>query len=482
MADQQHSTYDIDSLKVDQLKRNSIGLGGVLFAALAGAAPISAMLFNTPFAAQSAGPTVPLVYLVATIGLVLMCVGMVDFARRFSAAGGFYSYISHGLGRIAGFTSGWLMLVGYSMFEAALVAMFGVFARNQIVAWGGPEIHWMILALVAVFAGWIISLRGIHFSTNILGFLMVIEVVALGVLALFIFFKGGVSGHSLAPFNPAKGVGGFGGFGFALTMGVWSWIGFEASANYAEESRDPKRNVPRALYISVVALGAYYVFVTYTAVIGFGVTHAVDGFGAHPENAYFLLADKFASFTRLPMEITILTGSFACALAFHNAMVRYFYAMGREGILPRVFGKTSTNQSPHIAIHGQSVLTVIMLLAFVLAGTDGINVYYYLAQVGTYMFMIVFLLCNVAVFRYFTFEERTSFNFLRHVVAPLISSLVFVIAIYEFWSTAPAAPYTWFPYLVIGFVVLGLAFAMYIRTSNPERFEVMGRLVRAAEE
>jgi len=483
MAEQKEVTYDIDKLQVDQLKRNAIGLGGVLFAALAGAAPISAMLFNTPYAAQTAGPTVPLVFLVATVGLALMAVGMVDFARRFSAAGGFYSYISHGLGRTWGFAAGWIMLTGYSMFEAALVAMFGEFTHNQIIAWGGPDVPWWALALVAIFAGWIISLRGIHFSTNMLGFFMIIEVVALGALALVIFFKGGLSGQSLAPFNPANASGGFGGFGFALTMGVWSWIGFEASANYAEESRDPKRNVPRALYISVLALGAYYVFVTYTAVIGFGVNNAVDGFGGHPTDAYFILADMYAPFTKLPMEITILTGSFACALAFHNAMVRYFYAMGREGILPKMFGKVNQQQSPGMAIHAQSALSLIMILGFVLAGTAGINVYYYLAQIGTYGFMLVFVLCNVAVFRFFAFEERKDFKVLRHVIAPILSSAVFVIAIYEFIHTAvPGTPYVWFPYFVLGLFLIGLAFAFFIRLTNPERFEVMGRMVRAVEE
>lgn len=484
MADQPQANYDIDSLKVDQLKRNAIGLGGILFAALAGAAPISAMMFNTPFAAQSAGPTVPLVYIVATIGLVLLSVGMVDFSRRYSAAGGFYNYISHGLGRSWGFGAGWLMMVGYMMFEAALVAVFGEFTHNQVVAWGGPDIAWWAFALVAIFAGWIISLRGIHFSTNVLGVIMIVEVVALGLLALVIFLKGGVSGHSLAPFNPFKSVGGFSGFGFAMTIGVWSWIGFEASANYAEESRDPRRNVPRALYISVLALGAYYTFVTYSAVIGFGVANAIDGFGGHPEDAYFVLADQFAGFTKLPMQITILTGSFACGLAFHNAMVRYFYAMGREGVLPRVFGRTSkSNQSPHMAIHGQSALTLILLAFFLIIRESGLNMYYYLAQIGTYGFMVVFVLCNLAVIRHFTGPERASFNFFKHVVAPVLSSAVFVIAIYEFIVTAaPGTPYVWFPYFVFGLFALGMAFALYIRSSRPDRFEVMGRLVQATEE
>lgn len=479
-SDQQ---FDVGSAGVDLLKKDAIGLGGILFAALAGAAPISAMMFNTPFAAQSAGPTVPLVYLVATVGLVLLSVGMVDFARRFSAAGGFYSFISHGLGRTWGFASGWMMMIGYMMFEAALVAVFGVFFSNQIVAWGGPEVPWWIMAAVAIFAGWIVSLRGIHFSTNVLGFLMIIEVVALGLLALVIFLKGGVSGHSLTPFNPFKAEGGFGGFGFALTIGVWSWIGFEASANYAEESRDPRKNVPRALYLSVILLGLFYVFVTYSATIGYGVANAVDGFGGHPDDAYFVLADQFAGWTKLPMEITILTGSFACGLAFHNAMVRYFYAMGREGVLPRIFGRTSKGtQSPHMAIHGQSTLTTILLLAFLAAGTSGLDMYYYLAQIGTYGFMVVFVLCNLAVIRYFLFTERESFNPLKHLVAPVLSSAVFVIAIYEFIVTAaPDTPYVWFPYLVLGLFAAGMVFALYLRASAPDRFEVMGRLVRAAE-
>jgi amino acid transporter len=164
------------------------------------------------------------------------------------------------------------------------------------------------------------------------------------------------------------------GIGVAMALGVWSWIGFEAGAVYGEEARNPRRAVPVAIFSVVAFLTLLYVFTSYSATIGYGWQHAVDQFGnlsANPTPYYPLAATYVGSWLQALMIIAISTGSLACGLAFHNGMVRYLYAMGREGILPRIFGRTHPRfRSPHIAIIAQSAFSAVLMLAFAFVITE----------------------------------------------------------------------------------------------------------------
>src|SRR6202020_27078 len=92
---------------VPKLRKGAIGLGGVLFLTVTGSAPISAMLFNTPImVGYGQGVGAPAAFMFAAIVLVVFSVGYVAMSRKKTAAGGFYSYISHGLGREIGFGAG----------------------------------------------------------------------------------------------------------------------------------------------------------------------------------------------------------------------------------------------------------------------------------------------------------------------------------------------------------------------------------------
>jgi amino acid transporter len=520
----------VETAKVDKLHRNAIGLLGVLNLCLAGVAPMAAMFFNVPNMAAQAGAATPLVFILSGVGLLFLGVSIVYFSRRLSSAGGFYTWVRHGLGRGAAFQTGWLMLGCYALFEAAAQAAFGGLADLNMSTFLGVHLPggWVSYALLSTALVCLLSYYDVKWSVRFLVPFLVIEIVSLLLLDLAITIRGGAVGQDFVhTFTVAgtqlKGVapGGWLGIGVAMALGVWSAVGFETGAVYGEESSNPRRNVPVAIFSVIAFIALLYIFTTYSATIGLGWTHAGDTLGniaIAPEPYYNLANNYIGGWLKAIMIVAVTTSTFASCLAFHNAMVRYFYAMGREGILAKVFGKTHPRwKSPYIASFAQSIFTAIVVLFLglviqkanpdgsisyalgfadgkVYTQTGGIGSYAWLAIIGTIALLVVYIMTNIAAPMYALRSDRKSFNWFTHAVAPLVSSLILLIPLISF--VAPPIPVvgTFFtnlgffptpfplnilPLFVILWVIAGLIYSNYLARQSPERYEAMGRIVRS---
>ena len=538
---------DVDKTNVDKLHKNAIGLPGVLYFCLAGSAPISAMLFNVPSMASQAGAATPLAFLLSGIGLMLLGVAIVYLSRRLTSAGGFYTWVRHSLGKGTAFQAGWLMLGGYALFEAALLAAFGSYTNSSFSTYlhialpGG----WVTFALIAAAIIFLLSYFDVKWSVYAMVPFLLLEVGVLVVLDIAITVHTGV-GHDLihtfttAGANPSGGdhvissavagandkltaaPGGVLGIGVAMALGVQTWIGFEGGAVYGEEARNPRRAVPIAIFSVVAILTVLYTWTAYSATIGYGWMNAVSQLGnlAGNPTPYYPLADFYApgGVLKALMIVAISTSSLACGLAFHNGMVRYFYAMGREGILPKVFGRTHPKyRSPHIATIAQSLFSALLMIgfAFVLQKTnadgsvsyalgiadgktyvqaDGIYPYTWLAIIGTIAFVIVYIMVNIASPVFALRFEKSSFRWPVHILAPVLSILVLLLPLISIVMPAIPGPIgnyftnlgfagTPFPLnilslFVIIWVVAGLLYSTYLARTAPERYESMGRIIR----
>ena len=267
------SVYAGDS-GVDRLKPNAIGLWGVIFVGVTGAAPISAMLFNVPFATGfGTGLYTPAAFLFATIILTIFTIGYVAMARKMRAAGGFYTFISHGLGRELGLAAGITGAIAYALFEVSLLGGFSYFAATNFNDWFGWEIPWIAFALFAAILISVLCYFHVELSVKVLGAALIGEVIILAIFDLVVFGSGGseangIQFESLNMFqltDPGPGLAA----GVGLFLAFWSWVGFEAIPNYAEESKNPEKIVPRATLISVVALGIGYVITSLAFVSAF---------------------------------------------------------------------------------------------------------------------------------------------------------------------------------------------------------------------
>jgi amino acid transporter len=272
------------------LKKGAIGIVAVLFMAVANAAPITAMTSNTPIAVGFGnGLGAPAGFLFATIILTLFAIGYVAMARHITTAGAFYGFISHGLGQVWGMASGLLATFAYVVFEGSLIGGFAYFANDAVNTIVGVNIPWLVLAIGAIILIAVLCHFHISLTAAILGVTLTCEVIVLLLLAFSVIFKGGgPDGFMLnqtvllnnafenlpaGAFGTAAAVGSM---AIGLFFAFWSWVGFETTAVYGEESRNPKKIIPRATLIAVVGLGLFYTFISAMVLAGNGAKTSVE--------------------------------------------------------------------------------------------------------------------------------------------------------------------------------------------------------------
>jgi amino acid transporter len=490
------------------LAKDALGLPAVLFCIVTGAAPLAAMMFNVPVAVSGGGYAVPAAFLVATIALTIFSTGYIEMSRRVTSTGGFYTFISRGLGNIMGLGAGILIALCYVIFAAAVTGVLGYFASTTIDDWFGlslPAYVYMFgaLALMTAFAFFHIEL-----TARILGVALVAEVLALLAMCIGILAHGGgPDGFSAAPLNPANifdndaaiKVFGAAAAGVAIFGAFWSWVGFEMAPNYAEESREPKKIAKAATYGSVIGLGVFYIFVSYMFVSGWGLTGSAqavaDQFEGKTASAFYPLTDKYVgSGLTTILQLLIVTSSFACAMAFYNTGARYLFALAREGVLPKALGRTHAKRhAPVVAAMVVSAIVGVYMLGFTIMDSSTEAA---LLKLGTWTPLLGVLgilavqgLCSVAIIRFFLTEARDGFHWFKTLIAPILGALAMAGACYLLISNravlsgaGDAIFIKAVPFVVIAMFAAGMVLALFLRARSREHYVQIGRFDREALE
>jgi amino acid transporter len=470
--------------------------------ALATAAPITAMTGNVPIVIGfGVGSHAPADFLVAAIVLTIFSVGYAAMSKHITATGSFYGYISHGLGQFFGIFSGLIATVCYVVFEASLIGIFSSFARSTIQSFWSITIPWPAIALFGIIVIAVMGYYDIEISGRVLGIFLVTEVAILLILGFAVLFKGGgAHGLQAGSLNPAKAFsavkGGTAGIG--LFFAFWSWIGFETTAVYGEESRNPKKIVGQAVLIAVVAVGVLYTFISWMTIAGNGPSQAVHLSQTNPFQTFFGITQTFVgTWAEDIYKVLIITGSFACALAFHNTASRYVYALGREAPSDKIrnfLGAThSEHKSPHVASIVQSVITLLITLGFVWFQSPNKSApdvaynfeYGLMAILGTFMVLICMTICSFAVFWYFHVKKMhpETASWWRTGLFPLIGTVSMGYVVWLLYdnlgfaaggaSSSPVFHAT--RWIVLAIVVIGIVFALYLKYQRPEQYALMGR-------
>ena len=283
-------------------------------------------------------------------------------------------------------------------------------------------------------------------------------------------------------------------------MGVffafWSWVGFEMAPNYGEESKNPKKIVPMAMYISVIGLGVFYVITSWAAISGYASTQAAANQAVNNAYGFFLdPAKQFGNETlRDILSYLIITGSFACGMAFHNTTARYLYSLGREKVLPHQLGRThEKHKSPHIASITQSIIAALIVVAFALFATTAANsdsatsiayvqLYGLMAFMGVVLILFIQALVSVAIWNYFRTHHPSEHHIWTHTLAPLISVIgqlaVLFVAIDKIDFLGAGYRYAWYLVIIDVLVFLGgIGYALYLKSSDRAKYETIGRMV-----
>ncbi len=488
------------------LAPNALGLRAVLFCIVTGAAPIAAMQFNVPYAVGGAGYAGPSTFLLATFVLTIFSVGYIEMARRLTAAGGFYSFISHAFGSVIGMGSAITIALSYTIFAAANVGVTAYFAQTNIATWTNGSIDLPIGAIYAllIILAMAFSYFHIEMTARLLGVALVAELVCLTIFDLVTLFKGGAHGIPMKALNPmdirgnSDAKAGLGALaGVAFFGAFWSWVGFEMAPNYAEESRNPKKMMASATYISVIGLGVLYTLTCWMFVAGWGVGQSslsiARQFGiAQPplphgySSAFYPLTDKYVGhWLTIFFQALMITGSFACLCAFYNTGCRYWFSMGREGILPKALGRTHPgHRSPYIASFWTGGIVTAWVIGFYLYDSTVLGALLKLGTYGPVLFVTGILgvqaLCSFACIYYFLTKAKDGFHWWKTLVAPILGGIPQIFVMYlVIHNSAFLGGTVWMmnniAWIILAVFLSGVILALIYRSVDRARYDAIGR-------
>lgn len=462
------------SQHVERLEKNVLTVPNGIALAAAAMAPVIAVVLNAPAAGPSAGAALPLSFLLAFIACLLVGNSVIQFARKLPSAGSFYTFNSYGLGKTAGFFTGWLFWIGYAILAPGLFTAMGAFAHDYVLNVFKIEIYWWIFSLIGMAIVFGLSIRSIKASVQVDLTFLIIEVVVFLILAVIAIARSG-NGNSLTVFTPAASPTGFSGVGLGVVFGILSFIGFDAAATLGEETKNPRRNVPLAVGGALLFVGVFYIIIMYALTAGYGLIHAANyAKFLNDPNPIVTLAHTYTPWLEQIIDLAAITGLFSCFLAIHNTTIRIIFSMGRDRVLPGVFGRVHARWfSPYTAIFAQTIFTLVVGFAVgIWLGPGATGAYGFTGSIGTVAIVIVYMLCDIALIRYFfSLPER---NWFLHIVVPILG--VAALA-YPLWSVAQPGqqyPYNLVPYIAIGWIVLGAIVYFYFRARSPEKLTKLG--------
>lgn len=474
-------TLDSTSLATEptgKLKSAALGTWGVVFLVISAAAPLSVLAGIGPLAVLIGGVSAPLVYAIAGVVLAVFAIGFLFMARNLKPMGGFYTYITVGLGKVVGLATGLLAWVSYNLLQIGLWGLFGILAQGMLATVLGIDAPWWILSLIGAALVFGLAAVGVDVGAKVLGVLLVLETVLLVVLAVGILSqRGGELGFGVfAPeniFTPSMFA--ILGFGFAAFMG------FESTVLYRSETRNPERAIPRATYIAVAFLAVFYSVTLWLVIQAFGDAE-VQGVIAEDPAAFFFIAMGMyvGDWGVSVMFVLIVSSIFAGQLAFHNAINRYSFAMSRDGILPGFFNRTNRMGAPWIAGLIQSIVAIVVVIAFGVAALDPLTQLVILVNSpGVYGIITLQLLASIAVVIFILRNRqltRAWYVLPAAIVSVVAMAVLLVILVITIDYLTGAGPTINAIILAVVPVVLaiGAAYAAFLRARKPEVFARIG--------
>jgi amino acid transporter len=461
----------------DHLREHSIGLPGVLFQSITHMAPAAAVAYSIYISVPHAGAALPLSVFLALVACLLAANSIGQLAKELPSAGGLYTYAARTLGPYTGFVVAWLFLlfeplVAPFLFLECGWAMHEVMSSEAGWSYSGQWWIWVLAVAAVVF---LLTYRDIRISANAGVILGLFEIGVFAALAIWILISK-AGDLNLQPFNPNHAPeGAFTGVGKGMVFAILAFIGFEASAPLGEEAKHPRRTIPLAVVGSCLAIGLFYVLLSYAWVFGEGFNQFVAKAGGSAD-PWRELAKVFWGGGWVLVFAAIINSIIANSNAGFNAATRVFYAMARNGIAPKALGRTHpVFKTPHIAILVN--LGIALTLSFILGWKWGpLNGFIIIATAATIVVILVYMLVMLGSIRYYLTVRRDRFNPFLHVVFPLAGIVLFAFPLYYQYRPLPPYPIRYAPWFALGWVIAGLILGLYLQRTRPEALKAAERI------
>ncbi len=464
----------------------SLGVVAIVFMVVAAASPLTVVGGSVPLGiAFGNGVGFPSLFVFSGIVMLLFSVGFVAMTRHVPKPGAFFTYSGYGLGRPMGLATAYLAWLTYTTVQVAVHAYVGTIIGASIAGLGGPDIPWWVWALAVVAIVGVLGYRHIDLSSKVLGVLLVLEVGIALVMSLAVTFTGGADGLSLETFAPSEIVSGAPGVG--LMFAIAAFIGFEATAVFRDEAREPGRTIPRATYAAVIAITLFYAFVSWAVVMAWGPANVVDAALADPEGLVIATAAAYLGpVGEVAINVLIITGMFACVLSFHNVVTRYQLSMSNAGVLPSSLANVHHKHlSPHTSSLVQTGTAAALIALFAILGLDPVaQVFTWLAGIATLGIIVLMSITSIAVIAYFARTKKDT-RVWNTLIAPvlglvgLVFSAVVIVVGYPMLvgdNDAAGNPVfgvvTWICLgIIVAFPVFGYLQAVYLRKAQPATYQ-----------
>src|SRR4051812_19495056 len=432
-------------------------------------APTAAMALNGTAVAGQIGRAVPLAFLIATVGVMFVSYGFIRLTRFFNSAGSVFALAGATLGPRAGFFAGFALMATYTLFTIASAAEVGLFGQTFLDGIGAGNVDWLILAMIAMAGVAILAFGDIRVATRSLLGMEGISVTLILILMVVIFAKviGGSApsdqSFTLSVFSPAGGIS-FSTVAVAAVFGFLSFGGFEGAASLGEETNDPGRNIPRAIFTAVVVAGTFYIVCMVAQSLGFGLSEAgIKRFSGSSGPLGDLGKDYIGSGFADVITFGATVSAFAATLGAATAASRILFAIARDGFPGNALGRASARSgAPAGALTVILVVSLIVMVGYRINGTSAVNAFFYPGTMGVLLMLVSYFVCNTGaiVFLYFRGERRAP---PAEIVIPLIALAIIVYVLYQnTLADTVVGAYAKFPLVVGAWLLLGLLIALFV--------------------
>lgn len=457
-----------------QLRRGALKLPALMMQAISHIAPAVGLVLSIQYITSLAGVASPLAYAVAVFIVFTLGVSLIQLAKHLPSASGYYTYISHTVHPRAGFITAWLYLLYDPTATAINIAFMGYFFENTMKEQFHIWCPWWLFLIVVTLLLTVIVYRGIAPSAEAVIILGGAEIAIVLALSIFGLLHPGPGGISLAPYLPSHAPS-MKGLYLGVVFSIFSVTGYDGIVPLAEESEDPRTNLPRAIMGSILCTGAFYLFCSWAVLVGWG-THDIGAFVHSGENPCFVLARRLWGKGWILILIAVLNSILAVAIASTNAATRVIFALGRAGVLPRSLSRVHPRYlTPSNAIWVQTLLTLAVGLGLGFwIGPD--QEFYFMGTVITLGLVFVYGMSNWGVYRFYRGEKRAEFRVWPHLICPLFSTAALIWVGVASIVPLPDAPLRYAPALVGGWTVAGLALLWFMHSQGKE-----GWLLKAGE-
>jgi amino acid transporter len=476
-----------------QLHRRALGVPDLVFFIVAASAPLTAVAGGQAATYLVTGNKgIPFLFIPLAIVLGIFAVGYAAMSRHVADAGAFYTYVVRGLGRIPGVGVAFVALVSYNAMQIGIYGLFGVATAGFMADKIGITLDWQWWCLIG---GAIIAVLGvlkIDLNARVLGVALILEVIVVVIFDLGVISSPGPEGITTVGWSPSEATGSA--LGAALTFCVASFVGFESAAIYSEECKDPKKTVARATFIAVALIGVFYAVSSWLLANAVGPSTMTNpdalAKAGFPDPTTVLVGSGTQTLGRVWGDCAsalFCTSLFAALLAFHNAVARYFFALGREGVFPKAFAKTHPKTgAPYVGSLAQSLLALVVVAAFVIADADPVlKLFTWLTNLGALGVLLLMAVTSFAVVAYFRKRPDHDIGAWSTKIAPTIAGILLVVilvlgvanfnVLITSATNAPTDTMTIvLPIVLFGSGIVGMIVAWALKSTRPQVYAEIG--------